>query len=104
MKRTQRLKLARDAEIAKSIARGDELDDIALRVGYHAHGTGRYPSIAIRKRMEAMGLHQKRKRLKVKRISTGRASILMIRKLMRALLRARRASISPQGLTCRSCM
>ena len=67
VKRTQRLKLARDAEIAKSIARGDELDDIALRVGYHAHGTGRYPSIAIRKRMEAMGLHQKRKRLKVKR-------------------------------------
>jgi len=66
VKRKQRWKLARDAEIAKSVARGEEPDDIAMRIGYQKSGTGHYPSIAIRKRMEVMGLHQKRKRLKVK--------------------------------------
>ena len=66
--RLRRLKLARDAEIARGVARGEALEEIALRIGFANVGSGhKYPSMAIRKRMELMGLYQKRKRLRVKR-------------------------------------
>ena len=66
--RLRRLKLARDAEIAWGVARGEVLEEVALRIGFTNVGERhRYPAMAIRRRMELMGLYTKRKRLKVKR-------------------------------------